>query len=226
MHHRAVNIAGMRVGYLTAIKYRGSDGKNSLWIVKCDCGTEKLMDPSEFKKLAKRGVIASCGCKRKATISARISTHGMSRHPAFAVWRSMVDRCTLPTHHAWGNYGGRGITVCDSWRESFAAFWADMGPTYAHGLSLDRADNDKGYSPENCRWVTSKEQARNTRRSLRVATPYGVMSPAELAERTGIGLSTLYYRLARGVAPEELIAPPDTTRRFSTSSTAARATGS
>jgi hypothetical protein len=129
----------------------------------------------------------------------------------------MLARCSRPTHAAFKNYGGRGISVCPEWAESFEAFWADMGPTYKPGLTLDREDNDGNYTPTNCRWATHTTQARNRRRSRVVQTPWGEMSTAELSERTGLGMSTIYYRLARNVTPEQLVAEPDVSRRFMTS---------
>ena len=212
MHHRAKDITGLRVGYLTALRYHGSDGKQSLWVVRCDCGAEKLMPASEMKKQAARGIVASCGCKRRESISARRTQHGMSKHPAYAVWRSMCDRCRLPSHHAWHNYGARGITVCERWAASFAAFWADMGPTYRPGLTLDRIDNSAGYSPENCRWATYGQQANNTRMNRMV----GDKTATQLAQELGVKRSTMYYRLAKGVPVERLGEAPDVSRRFTT----------
>ncbi len=170
MHHRARDITGLRVGYLTAAHYLGSDGRKSLWLARCDCGASVTLPATELLKQANRGITASCGCQRRATISRKRTTHGMSHHPAFAVWRSMIDRCQLPTHHAWRNYGGRGIKVCDAWAQSFEAFWADMGATYQRGLTLDRIDNDRGYAPGNCRWTTYKVQANNRRVTKRSTT--------------------------------------------------------
>ena len=136
MHHRARDLTGEKLGYLTAIRYIGSDQKKSIWEVKCECGTLKPMQAQEFVKQQKKGIVASCGCMRRATIGRRNTTHGMSGHPAFAVWRSMNDRCHLASHQAYHNYGARGIAVCERWRESFENFWADMGPTYRTGVSI------------------------------------------------------------------------------------------
>lgn len=212
MHPRARDITGLRVGYLTAIRYVGSNGRRSLWEIRCDCGTVKLMDPSEYRKQGKRGVVASCGCQRRATIAARRTTHGMSQHPAFAVWRSMLDRCRLPTHHAWKNYGGRGIRVCERWSTSFEAFWQDMGPTYQAGLTIEREDNNGNYTPENCQWKTMRHQANNTRRNHRIDTPLGRMTILQAAEAYGLGTSTLAYRVANGWPQERLFEPSGTYR--------------
>lgn len=216
MHHRAKDITGLRVGYLTATAYAGSDGKNSLWTLRCDCGRDTTMPASEAKKQLKKGIRASCGCMRKKTISEKNTKHGMSQHKAFAVWRNMLDRCALPTHQSWANYGGRGITVCEAWRASFLAFWTDMGPTYAEGLTLDRRDNDGGYSPENCWWISPKAQSNNTRRNVWIDTPWGLLTVAQASEKSGINVTTLLYRLKVGVSGRALFSPPDTGRKFMT----------
>jgi hypothetical protein len=198
MHHRAKDLTGLTVGYLTVTQYQGSNGKKSLWAARCSCGRTVVLPGTELVKQEKRGIEASCGCMRRATIGRKRTTHGMSKHPAFAVWRSMLDRCRLPSHAAWKNYGARGITVCDSWRGSFAAFWADMGPTYRQGLTLERENNTLGYSPENCAWRTPKVQANNTRRSHWLDTPAGRMTAAQAAEHYRVKYTTLLYRLSAG----------------------------
>lgn len=206
-------MTGFVVGYLTALSYHSSDGKKSLWTVRCVCGALKIMAATELSKLASRSVDASCGCMKRGTIGAKNTRHGMSAHPAYWVWRSMNDRCRLPTHQSWDRYGGRGITVCNRWQASFEAFWADMGPTYKPGLTLERVKNHQGYRPSNCRWATRKEQANNTRANLNVNGE----TASQLADRLGVKRSTMLYRLARGVPLARLGEAPNSGRKFSTS---------
>lgn len=87
--------------------------------------------------------------------------HRMTKSPEYGIWKSMINRCTLPNAHAYHRYGGRGITVCDRWLNSFTNFYEDMGKRPS-GLTLDRVDNEKGYSPENCKWATKYEQRMNS----------------------------------------------------------------
>jgi hypothetical protein len=215
VHHRAVDLTGQRLNYLTAVSYAGSDGKKSIWNIRCDCGKVFQMPASEFKK----GEQKSCGCKRGELISKALSTHGMSKHPAFSVWRSMIDRCGLKSHQSWHNYGGRGILVCASWVKSFENFWRDMGPTYQPGLTLERIDADAGYSLENCRWATYLEQARNRRTNRWVNTPWGRITVSEASEISGIRQNTLLYRVHHGCPENLLFTKPDVTNRFTTSKT-------
>lgn len=196
------------------MSYQGARKGKSIWAFRCVCGREVMLAATEAAKQRKRGVMTSCGCKRRETISAKNTTHGMSHHKAFHVWRSMNDRCHLPTHQAWRNYGARGITVCARWRQSFNAFWEDMGPTYREGLTLERLDNSAGYTPENCTWRGRVAQARNKRTNVRVSTPWGMLTAAEAADRAGLNRSTVYYRLAAGVPEHRLLEAPDYGRKF------------
>lgn len=121
------------------------------WLCRCDCGTEKdVVAASLTKGLSRRCGIGQCSASYK---------HGMEKSRAYVIWAGMKQRCTNPEAASFSRYGARGITYDPRW-ESFGEFYADMGdpPT---GMSLERNDNDLGYSKENCRWATSKEQMRN-----------------------------------------------------------------
>jgi hypothetical protein len=209
---KVLDISGRRSGYLTAICCLSRD-RGRWWLIGCDCGNELEMRVKRFTS----GDFKSCGCmtsKMQSVASKGIPkpslrTHGLAHHPAYFVWRSMKARCQLPTHQAWHNYGGRGITVCDRWQESFTNFWEDMGPTYQLGLTIERIDNMLGYSPENCTWETPKVQGRNKRTNHIIATPWGRMTVAEASERSGIGETTLLYRLDRTSDPSLIFSTPD-----------------
>lgn len=198
MHHRAKDYTGQTFGCLTAVRYAGSNGRRSVWEFQCACGGQTKRVVADVAKYAHKGGNPSCGCQwGKQNIS-----HGMSSHPAYWVWRSMRDRCRLPSHQAWANYGARGIRVCEAWDRSFDAFWADMGPTFQRGLTLDRVDNNGDYSPQNCRWTTYGVQALNRRGIL----PVDLKKAASL---TGIPRSTLQYRWVRSQSMTSSTPDPD-----------------
>lgn len=140
-------------------------------------------------------------------------THGMSYHPGYNVWRNMGSRCRNPKHPYWKWYGGRGISVCSRWAV-FDNFWADMGPTYAPGLTLDRKNNAKGYSKSNCHWVTRKANSNNRRNTVFLDTPWGRMSMSEAAEHSGLSRRTLRARWLRGETAARMFAPSGLTRTY------------
>ena len=135
-------------------------------------------------------------------------SHGLSRTPEYRCWQTMRLRCHEPTHQAYADYGGRGIEVCDRWINSPSQFFADMGPRPSPKHEIDRRDNDKGYSPENCRWVTRSENSRN-RRSNVFIEHNGIRSTvAEWSERTGIPSDTLKHRLNSGWSTGKALSTP------------------
>jgi hypothetical protein len=121
-------------------------------------------------------------------------------HPLYWIWNGMRTRCENPRQPMWLYYGGRGIKVCDAWLK-FTAFYRDMHKSWRPGLTLERVDNNKGYTPQNCRWVTRKEQMRNTRRTHMIDTPWGRMPLVSAAERSDIHRTTIYSRIKAGTDP-------------------------
>lgn len=202
---QARDLTGQTFGELTAMHPEHSNGRKRWWRFQCSCGAQCVRCGADVVKAAKQGATPRCGAPVHTAGQNR--THGMSKHPAYWVWRSMRDRCRLPTHQAWENYGARGIRVCPEWDSSFDAFWRDMGPTYMRGLDLDRIDNDKGYTPENCRWTSRRENSMNKRNTERR------VDVVALSKETGINTTTIYYRLANGWSVEDLRLPPDSRNR-------------
>lgn len=130
-------------------------------VCACDCGNQVTVTLTELI----RGGTSSCGCAHREGLSRRLRKHGLADHPLYATHQGIMQRCYLPEHVHFRNYGGRGIRVCDEWRD-VAAFigWveANLGPRPA-GMTLDRIDNDGNYEPGNMRWATPSEQRRNQR---------------------------------------------------------------
>lgn len=125
--------------------------------------------------------------------------HGMRGTKIYGVWWDMRNRCENPNREFYPDYGGRGITVCDDWKK-FSAFYRDMGDA-PEGCTLERIDNDKGYSADNCRWATRSEQARNRRSSLLITISGETLSLAEWVEKHGVPYNTVFRRIRRGWDP-------------------------
>jgi hypothetical protein len=158
-------LMGTRFGRLVVAQDR--ERGTELVHCRCDCGTELTV---AFRQLGT--LTHSCGCLQSELTRERLTTHGMTGTKIYWIWADMIGRCTRPTHKKYLDYGGRGITVCEHWH-SFESFYADMGDRPA-GRSLDRTNNDLGYSPDNCRWATGAQQRLNQRpRKLRTSCSEG-----------------------------------------------------
>jgi len=146
------NLLGQRFGALIVISESPPVRKKTFWLCRCDCGNEKPMRADGLTS----GRYKSCGCD-----GGRFkSTHGMYNTPEYRSWVAMKTRCTNPNGDDFHLYGGRGISVCERWLNSFENFYADMG-SRPEGTTLDRKDPDGNYEPGNCRWATLAEQNSN-----------------------------------------------------------------
>ena len=201
---KMIDLTGLRFGRLTATKPdgRSNDGK-VIWLCRCDCGTYTKVKST----LLRSGHTRSCGCFQKEKVAEfnimTKTTHHAKNTRLYGEWRGMKCRCAATSGEKFKYYGERGITVCDEWAESFEAFrdWA-LANGYRDDLTLDRIDNDGPYSPENCHWVTMKEQ-NNNRRINRYVTYNGeTHTLAQWAELTGISASTIGKRLNNGWSVE------------------------
>ena len=187
--------AGKKFNKLTVLSFHHIKNKRDFYLCKCDCGKETIVCKSDLK----RGKVKSCGCLRLELVSKAVSKHKMSHSRIYRTWTNMKARCYEQKHLGYPNYGGRGITVCNEWKNDFMAFynWA-MANGYNDNLSIDRIDNNDNYKPSNCRWVTKTEQKRN-KRTIVFLTYKGItLCAAQWAKKLGIKVVTLRARLKRG----------------------------
>ena len=190
------SIIGKRFGRLVVIDLdHVTPNHNTYWRCQCDCGNEAVV----YRGGLTSGDTISCGCYHHEHQHEYGRKHGLTNHPLYIVWSGMVQRCTNPNSQNYYRYGDRGIWVCDEWRYDFESFynWAiDNG--YSPGLTLDREDNDDGYHPENCRWVSRRTQQNNTRRNHLVTYNGETHSIAEWSRILSVNHESLRYRVLHG----------------------------
>jgi hypothetical protein len=198
------DLTDRRFGKLTAITLSGSrQGRSLCWVCECDCGRRIEVPANRLRAMR----TWHCGCQGHGR-------HGMVGTKVYRAWQAMKERCHNPNHAEFHNYGGRGIKVCDEWRDDFLAFYEHIGdpPTDKH--TIDRIDFDGDYEPDNVRWATPKEQARNQRSNRLVVYKGQSRCVNEWAEILGIKPITLYFRLRNGWSVERAFEEPVQSRRI------------
>jgi len=192
--------AGIVFGRLTVLESRGSDADgHSLSLCRCECGQEVVVINNRLRSASTQ----SCGCLNRECLPPKNITHGMSDDPVYKVWCQMWQRCTNESVINYHVYGGRGIRVCDRWKD-FALFTQDMGPRPS-GYTIERQDSNGNYEPSNCCWATRTEQNNNTSRNRRVTIGDRTMTVSQWARETGLHKSTITERLNRGLSGESVI---------------------
>ncbi len=199
-----IPMIGKKFGRLQVIAEVGKTKWNDrLFRCKCSCGAFTEVAGYNLRK----GHTQSCGCLQRERTGDANRTHGKFGSRVYSVWRQMIQRCHNPKTHRFEDYGGRGITVCDRWREDFRNFLFDMGEP-PKGMSLERKDNNGPYSPENCRWASRKEQGDNKRNNVNLTFNGVTMTQADWSRATGLPVNTIRNRLLLGWSIEKTLATP------------------
>lgn len=184
----------------TCVIYGGH--RRSAWVCLCECGTTTTV-----VEYSLRGRTTSCGCYQRSLNGKIHWRHGRINTSEYRSWSHMINRCCNPRDIGYQDYGARGITVCESWKISFAQFFKDVGPKPSPKHSIDRIDNMRGYEPGNVRWATATEQARNRRSNHRLTIDGVTLTAVEWAERIGVSMDVIHSRLHRGWSDERAITP-------------------
>lgn len=187
------DLTGQQFGRLTAIK-RTEDQKK--WICQCECGGVAIVLTHDLK----RGWTQSCGCLARERLIAASYKHGKRHTKIYHKWLGIKNRCYNPKNKRYKNYGGRGIVVCDEWKNDFMAFYNYVSklPNYeTPGYSIDRIDNDAGYKPGNIRWATANEQLMNRSVTIKVFINGRETTLPELSKEYGIKYATLLFHYKR-----------------------------
>lgn len=204
-----IDLSGKKFSRLTAICPSGKDKhRNVLWRCLCECGRETVVSATALK----RGKTKSCGCLKAEILMKRNRTHSLSGTHIYKVWAGIKQRCENEKNKRYKDYGGRGIRLCNEWKR-FEPFysWA-IKEGYKPGLDIDRIDNNSGYSPQNCRFVTRRENCLNKRDNVYVYAFGRKKTISEWQDETGLPRNVIQKRIKRGWDHEISVCAPLKTR--------------
>lgn len=200
------NLQGVRFGRLVVVSFNKTGDHGNIWNCICDCGNIKTARAAKLRS----GEVQSCGClreeNRKLQCQKRIK-HSLSKSRIYSIWHNMLRRCNNKNRPSFKMYGGRGITVCNSWL-NFDNFYNDMYDGYMSNLTLERIDNNEGYCKINCKWATVKEQSNNRRNNILVTINGVQRTLTEYVNLFDCNFGTVYSRLKRGWGYEDAIMKP------------------
>jgi hypothetical protein len=187
------DITGNTYGMLTAIKFLYIKDHRAFWLFLCECGEYK----ETMKQSVKSGDTKSCGCSSRSMMIEKVKKHGKSGTPIYEAWRNMLQRCYYKKSISFKNYGGRGIVVSKEWHD-FNIFYKDMGDPPFSGASIDRKNVNGNYEKANCRWATTKQQARNKRENVIIKYQGVELCLSEWADIYNLKRGTLKRRIDLG----------------------------
>lgn len=198
MKKTAFELEGKQFGKLTVLHRVANKNNKSCWLCRCSCGVEKEILGVHLVHQK----ISSCGCSHYD----KVITHHKSRTPLYQVWRDIKKRCLNKTSSDYHNYGGRGISICNEWKNSFESFykWA-IKSGYSNNLTIDRIDNSGDYCPENCRWVSRQIQCNNTRRNHFITYNGETHTLSDWCKILGLNYYTVRRRFHTGCTSAEKI---------------------
>lgn len=204
MPRKGIDRSGQRYGRLIVLDSHIRKGGTRYWQCACDCGNILWVCTSNLVS----GTQKSCGClRREKWATGNRKTHGLTGTPLYAVWSSMKGRCYNPKNQDYDVYGGRGITVCDRWKDSFEFFHSDMAAKYRPGLSLERQEVNGNYEPSNCCWATMREQQNNRRNTRKIDSPWGIVTVRRGSELSGLPMTTINNRIFQKWPVAEIFGP-------------------
>lgn len=200
LHKRSLKI-GDRFGYLVVLEIPKGNLRRNKILCKCDCGNIG----EYFLNNLRRGTTTSCGCKRSDYAKISRNCHGESTSILYKKWASIKTRCNNPNSSNYKDYGGRGIKICEEWKD----FWPFREWAYENGyndkLSIERKDVNGDYSPENCEWIELNEQANNKRNSVFIEYNGIKQTASQWGKELGVDRNTITYRVRAGWNPEECL---------------------
>lgn len=192
---QAIDLSGQRYGRYLVIKRKDSENHrlSEYWECICDCGNRRDV----FGGNLRSGNSRSCGCENRENIKRIATVHGMRHTDEYRIWLGMKNRCLNSNDQNYHHYGGRGITICEEWKNDFMAFYNDMGPRPSKQHSVEREKNHLGYCKDNCKWATAEEQGNNRRNNI-FFTYQGVSRTlANWCRVLKLPYKRIYYRIHR-----------------------------
>lgn len=211
MKKEPMNLSGHRYGMLAVESFHGwTKSRNAIWRCICDCGNTAMVAAGDLRKKRKNGRhgTMSCGCLRKTAPAKANKRHGMFGTRLYNIWGGMIARCGNDNHRSAHNYKHRGISVCEEWR-CFEPFmnWA-LTNGYQDDLTIERTDNNRGYSPGNCKFITMFDQQSNKRSNVALEAEGRVQTKAQWCKELKIDRGTLDSRLKSGWSIQDALFKP------------------